>query len=97
MQAALRNVRVFVKGIDTASIKRTRASDNAVYLVPFLKEKFSKVGPVLTGYPGKQRFFHEHLLFWLRNYGSNRMDCPLCRSSHAVYQSRKKVIPPSRC
>src|SRR5918995_838921 len=93
MQAALRNVRVFVKGIDTARIKRTRASDNAVHLVPFLKEEFRKVGPVLTGYPGKQRFFHEHLL-WLRNYGSNRMDCPLSQSSHAVYQRREMWSKP---
>jgi len=44
--------------VDSAGIKGTASTDDAVDLISFFKEKFGEITAVLAGYAGDECFFH---------------------------------------
>ena len=59
----MRNMRVFINGIDPSRIERTRSSNNAVHLIALPEEKLCQIRSILPGNAGDQRFFHKTSLW----------------------------------
>ena len=55
----MRNMRVFINGIDPSRIERTRSSNNAVDLIALPEEKLCQIRSILPCNAADQRFFHE--------------------------------------
>jgi hypothetical protein len=57
----MRNMRVFVDGIDPFRVERTRSSNNALHRIALPEEKLCQIRPILPCNATDQRFFHKKI------------------------------------
>jgi len=58
----IRKMRIFIEMVDPAAVEATGTANEAVDFVALMKKKFGKIGTVLAGDSGNERFFHIKIL-----------------------------------
>src|SRR5262245_17993534 len=94
MQPSMRDMRVFVDGINPSRIERTRPSNNAVHLITLPEEKLREIRSILSCNATNQRLFHNHTPSswggnWL-NYVSTK---PCCLGAIPLLLPQGAVVP----